>query len=152
MRRRQAGFSYLIAMFLVAVLSVLSLRGLQITLTKERREKEAQLLEVGEAYREAIRNYYENSPGTFKRYPSSLDALLLDERTSTLRRHLRKLYRDPMTGSREWGLVPAADGGIMGVFSLSTRQPIKVGGFPDYMVAANKAKKYSDWQFSYSTR
>lgn len=47
MRRREDGFSYLIAMLLVALVSVLAVRGTQITLTQERREKEAQLLDAG---------------------------------------------------------------------------------------------------------
>jgi type II secretory pathway pseudopilin PulG len=146
---RQSGFTYVIAMFLVAGLSIVALRGLQITLTKERREKEAQLLDVGATYRNAIRNYYENSVGTEKRYPPTLEALLRDNRTSTTRRHLRKLYRDPMTGAQEWGLVRSDDGGIVGVYSLSTRKPLKIGGFSSDMALAQDASKYSDWKFSY---
>jgi len=151
MRQRQAGFSYLIAMFLVAVLGVLSLRGLQSTLTWERREREAQLLNVGAAYYRAIRDYYEGSPGTAKSYPPTLDALLLDERTTTLRRHLRKLYRDPVTGTANWGIVRAPDGGVMGVFSLSTHKPVKTGGFPLALRGFQDARKYQDWQFAYQS-
>lgn len=149
MRRRQSGFSYVLAMFLVAVMTTVALRGFQVTLTKERREKEAQLMDVGGAYRAAIRSYYENSPGTAKQYPATLEVLLLDERTSTTRRHLRKLYYDPMTGDKEWGLEKGADGRIVGVFSLSTRKPIKAGGFAVEMAAAKNATTYADWKFSY---
>lgn len=146
--RGQQGFTYVIAMFLVALLSVVGLRGVQITLTKERREKEAQLFDAGMAYRQAIRSYYENTPGTAKTYPASLESLLLDERTTTMRRHLRKLYRDPMTGG-DWGLIRTDGGGIKGVFSMSDRVPLKQGGFPDQMASSQGAQKYSDWQFSY---
>jgi type II secretory pathway pseudopilin PulG len=149
MERQQKGFSYVVAMFLVAVLAVVAARGLQITLTKERREKEAQLLDVGGAYRKAIRDYYENSPGTAKQYPDKLESLLLDDRTSTTRRHLRRLYRDPMTGGQEWGLVKNGNERIIGVYSLSTRKPVKVGGFSNEMALARDATKYSDWKFSY---
>ncbi len=55
MKLRQHGFSYLIAMFLVASLSLIAVRGLQNALTEERREKEAEVLFVGQAYRTAIR-------------------------------------------------------------------------------------------------
>lgn len=146
--RRQQGFTYVIAMFLVALLSVLALRAVHVTRTKERREKEAQLFDTGMAYRQAIRGYYENSPGTVKAYPVSLESLLLDERTTTMRRHLRKLYRDPMTGG-EWGVIRTEGGGIKGVFSMSDRIPLKQGGFPDEMAASKGAQKYSDWQFTY---
>ena len=146
--RREQGFSYVIAMFMAALLGVLASRGLQVTLTKEMREREARLLDVGLAYRQAIRSYYENSPGTAKAYPMTLESLLLDDRTSTTRRHLRKLYRDPMTGG-DWEVIRTEGGAIKGVFSLSTRAPLKQGNFPDALAGADKAKKYSDWQFSY---
>ena len=146
--RRQQGFTYVIAMFLVAVLSVLALRGLQITLTKERRDQEAMLIDVGMAYRRAIRSYVENSPGTATTHPATLEALLSDDRTTTLRRHLRKLYKDPITGE-SFELMRDEDGGITGVFSRSTKLPIKQGGFPEEMAEAKNAKTYSAWQFTY---
>ena len=62
--RREGGFSYVIVMFLVAVLSIISVRALETTLTRERRDKEAQLLEAGTAYMNAIRLYYEGAPGS----------------------------------------------------------------------------------------
>lgn len=42
---------------------------------------------------------------------------------------LRKIYRDPMTGKSDWGLVMAPQGGIMGVHSLSTARAIKHENF-----------------------
>lgn len=148
MRQRQAGFSYPIAMFLVAVMSIVALRGVQVTLTNERRSREAQLLEVGSAYSLAIRSYYQGSSGAGT-YPPSLDVLLLDDRTSTMRRHLRKRYRDPLTGSDQWGIIPAPGGGVMGVFSLSEKRPVKKAGFPPTVSVAETATKYQEWQFIY---
>lgn len=148
MRQRQAGFSYPIAMFLVAVMSIVALRGVQITLTNERRSQEAQLLEVGSAYSLAIRSYHQGSSGNGT-YPASLDVLLLDDRTSTMRRHLRKRFRDPLTGSDQWGTIPAPGGGIMGVFSLSEKKPIKTAGFPPTVTVAATAATYQEWQFIY---
>lgn len=144
----QRGFSYVIAMFLVAVLSVIALQATQITVTKERRQQEARLIEVGTAYQRAIRSYVENSPGTIKTYPPTLAALLVDDRTGTLRRHLRKLYRDPITGE-PFGLIRTESGEIQGVFSTSNRSPIKQNGFPEELTALAKAKRYSDWHFLY---
>ena len=139
----------MIALFLVAVLTLLSLRGLENSLTRERRIKEAELLFAGQAYRQAIKTYYENTPGSDKKFPPDLNALLEDGRTTRLSRPLRKMYFDPMTSSNTWGMVLAPTGGVMGVFSMSTLQPIKVDGFPEEWVALTNAKKYQDWKFIY---
>lgn len=152
MKSRQQGFSYLVALFMVAILSVLSLRAMENVRTKERREKEAQLLFVGQAYRNAIREYYENTSGTAKRYPPDLESLLIDIRANRMRRPLRKLYRDPITSSTTWGVVwGEADGvmGVTGVYSLSTQEPIKIGGFPVDLRSFTGAKHYHEWQFVY---
>lgn len=148
-RRSQAGFSYLIAMFMVAVVAIVSVRALENSLTQERREKEAELLQIGQAYRNAIRTYYENSPGTAKTYPAQLSALLLDERTTRLRRPLRKLYRDPISASNDWGIVRSETGGVMGVYSLSNLKPIKTDGFPEELGSFKNAQHYKEWQFVY---
>ncbi len=147
MGRREAGFAYVMVMFVVAILSIVSVRALENGLTHARRDKETELLFVGQAYREAIRSYYDHSPGTAKEYPPDLASLLLDNRTSTTRRPLRKLYRDPITGNEEWGLVLTDDGKIKGVYSLSPQQPIKTGGFAAELAAFAVAKTYRDWQF-----
>ncbi|WP_370306075.1 type II secretion system protein [Sinimarinibacterium flocculans] len=147
LRERQRGLIYLAMLFAVAVMGI----GLASTGTLwsqvSRREKERQLLEIGHAYRDAIRRYYENSPGTVLRYPSTLDELLLDPRHLGVERYLRKRYGDPITGSSEWGLVRAPDGGIMGVHSLSGRVPLKSGGFRNVDAAFVSAATYADWHF-----
>lgn len=147
--RPQRGFSYPIAMFLVAVVAIISVRALENTMTAERREKEQDLLVAGQAYRNAIKNYYDNSPGTSKAYPPDLQALLLDARATRLRRPLRKLYRDPITASTEWGIVRTESGTIKGVYSLSTLKPFKSDGFPVELKSFNNARQYKQWQFVY---
>ncbi len=111
-------------MFLVAVLSIVSVRALENTLTAERRDKEEQLLLVGQAYADAIAAYYNGSQGTQKRWPKKPDDLLLDEHANRVSRPLRKLYRDPITGSKVWGYVYNGDD-LIGVYSLSTLKPLK---------------------------
>lgn len=147
--RHQQGFSYVIAMFLVAIVALISVRALENTLSAERREKEAELLRVGQAYRNAVRTYYENSLGTAKIYPPDMAALLLDDRTTRRRRHLRKEYRDPVTGSDEWGIVKTDGGAIKGVYSLSRGKPFKTGGFPPELHSFTNAKQYRQWLFVY---
>lgn len=149
MMPRESGFTYLGALFLAAVLAIFAARGVEVTATKEQRAREAELLWVGSAYRDAIRQYYVNTPGYQKRYPPDLKALLLDERPTRPTRPLRKLYRDPMTGNEQWGIIESPDAGVMGVYSLSTRKPIKVDGFTVESLGFTTAKTYQDWKFSF---
>ncbi|QDQ26003.1 type II secretion system protein [Chitinimonas arctica] len=99
--RRQHGFSYLVALFLVAILAVLTTRALENSRTAELREREVELLHVGQAYRAAIRTYYRTGSGSV-RYPATLEALLLDQRPLRPQRPLRRLYRDPIRASQDW--------------------------------------------------
>lgn len=110
------------------------------------REKEVQLLYAGNQYRRAIERYYLGGP---RQYPRALEDLLKDPRKPNTERYLRKLYLDPVTGSAEWGLVKAPDGGIMGVYSNSELKPMKTAGFAVANRPFEGAEKYSDWKFVY---
>ena len=106
--RQQSGFAYLLVLLMVVLMGLgLGAAG-TLWRTESQRLKENELLYIGEQYRQAINRYY-NAPGPIKQYPKSLEALLLDTRQPTLTRHLRKLYPDPMTNNKEWGLVVDGD-------------------------------------------
>jgi type II secretory pathway pseudopilin PulG len=147
---RQGGFTY------IGILIAVALVGLSLAVTGEvwqttvQREKERELLFVGDEIRRAIAQYYESTPGTGKQFPKSLDDLLRDNRYPTTRRYLRKVYPDPMTGRREWGLVKGPGDGIMGVYSLSTKTPLKRANFPAQYAAFESAESYAAWLFAYS--
>lgn len=79
-------------------------------------------------------------------YPATLDELLKDERFPGVRRHLRKVFVDPMTGKTEWGLVQVS-GRIVGIHSLSTAVPIKQAGFEGDEQAFTGAQSYAEWVF-----
>lgn len=79
-------------------------------------------------------------------YPGSLEELLKDERFPGVRRHLRKVFVDPMTGKAEWGLVKVS-GRIVGIHSLSTAVPIKQAGFEGEEQAFTGAQSYTEWVF-----
>jgi hypothetical protein len=146
--RRQAGLSYVVVMFLIAALSIVSVRALEHTLTAEKRGKEAELLWKGMAYRDAIRLYYQSG----KQLPATVHDLVYDGRPSIPERHLRKLYRDPMTGAKKWGELRDGDGKLIGVYSLSTATPVKRAGFPDGVQGYENAQHYSDWKFVYQPK
>lgn len=139
--RRQAGFTYLVALLLVAATGAGLVSAAGLWSQARQREKEAELMWTGEQYKQAIALYYQRSPGAIKRYPQKLEDLLDDRRHLTTARYLRRIYPDPITGKTEWGLVKAPGGGIMGVHSLSSAQPIR---------QLEGAQSYGQWQFIYT--
>jgi type II secretory pathway pseudopilin PulG len=142
----QSGFTYLTVLFVVAFMGLGMAMAGKVYRTTVLREREAELLWVGHQYRAAIEAYTKRGGGL---YPRALDDLLKDPRDPGVRRYLRKLYPDPVTGSEEWGVVKAPDGGIMGVYSRSEGAPLKVAGFRIADTAFADAAKYSDWKFVY---
>ena len=147
-RHRSLGFTYLGLLLIVAAMGGGFAAYGELASRTMQREKEAELLFIGEEYRRAIGSYYESSPAGHKRYPKSLEALLKDERFVFNRRHLRKPYRDPMTGG-ELAAIEAPEGGIMGVRSRSEAAPIKSGNFAPEKAEFELARRLSDWQFVY---
>ena len=145
--RRVAGFTYLTVLFVVAIMGLgLALAG-EVWHTVALREKETELLHVGNQYRKAIQRFYLSGP---QQYPRALSDLLKDPRKPGTERYLRRLYPDPVTGSDEWGIVKGPDGGIMGVHSLSEDKPLKVAGFRPPLQGFESAQNYSDWKFIYT--
>lgn len=145
-RRRQAGFTYLGLLALIVLIGILLAAAGQVSATNTRRERERELLFVGHAYRVAIQSYFQSG----HRYPVKLADLLDDTRSGArLSHHLRQLYRDPITGTNGWTLLPAPDGGIMGVASPSNRAPLKQTNFDDADRTFSDATTYGDWQFAY---
>jgi len=143
------GFTYLGTIFTIAIMgAVLAATG-TIWSHAAQREKEKELIHIGNQFRRAIGLYYERTPGTVKRFPPSLNELLLDTRHLTVQRYLRRVYTDPITGGDEWGVVRAPDGGIMGVHSLSQAKPIKSGNFGKNNDHFVMAARYTQWQFTY---
>ena len=148
MKRRQGisgGFTYVGLLMFLAILGIAATASVTLGGLVERKSAEDELLRIGAEYRRALQSYA-NSGGN--RYPPSLQELLKDSRFPATRRHLRQLYADPVTGRDEWGLITAPEGGIVGIYSLSTSQPIKVQGFDAEFADFSEAKTYRDWIFS----
>ena len=144
---KQNGFTYIGLMIAVAIMGISLAAVGQMWHNIQTREKEKQLLYIGNQYRQAIAHYYQESPGAAKKYPASLDELVKDSRYVTTKRYIRKKYKDPITGSEEWGLIPGTNGGIMGVFSLSTDKPLKTGNFRPVDSLFENKTKYAEWTF-----
>lgn len=147
---RQRGSTYVGMLLLVSALGLGLAKTGAVLATQQQREREASLLVVGEQFRAAIASYYQSGPGG--RYPTALRDLVEDVRTGRPVRHLRRVYADPLTGSREWGLVKGPDGTIMGVFSLAPGTPIKRRNFPPGYEGFSDKQSYGEWVFVYRNR
>ncbi len=146
-----AGFTYIGLLILIAIMGV-TLAGIgTVWHTKQQRTKEQQLIFIGNQFSQAISAYYnyQTPDSAVHQFPKKLEDLLLDKRQPNTTRYLRKIFADPITASADWGLIKAADGGIIGVHSLSEMQPIKTDNFGRGNEALAGKKHYSEWQFTY---
>lgn len=147
--RRQRGYTYIGLLMFIAISGIALAAIGPVWHTEAQREREKELLFTGEQYAQAIGSYYESTPGGIRQYPASLQDLLQDRRFPGIKRHLRQLYRDPMTGGGEWGLV-REQGAIVGVYSPSQARPLKQKGFTDQFADFADAEQYQGWRFIYS--
>ena len=147
---RQYGFTYLGVLFAVAILGAVLSSTAVVWQVQVQRDKEKELLFIGHAYRQAIAQYYEKTPGTTKQFPQKLEDLLEDKRQTQLTRYLRRIYLDPMTASKDWGLVTGPGATIIGVYSRSTREPIKTANFEEADRDFAGAVSYMDWKFTFT--
>jgi len=92
---RQKGYTLLILLFAVSVLSIGFIVAVPVWQTQIQREKEEELIFRGNQYVEAIRLYQLKKPGTF---PKTLEELVEEK-------CLRRLYKDPMTSHGEWNII-----------------------------------------------
>jgi type II secretory pathway pseudopilin PulG len=143
-RSHQHGFTLLMVIFLVLVMGVSMGVAMENWRTSAIRAKEQELILVGRAYRDALRRYFQ----TYRSYPSTLETLLLDPRSQVPKRYLRKIYADPVTGKVEWGLIVVNDR-IVGIHSLSDREPMKLDNFDPSESGFAQKTKYNEWLFTY---
>ena len=113
-----------------------------------RRSAEEELLAIGAEYERALMSYRLATPaGKVSREPKTLEELLKDQRFPTVKRHLRQIYYDPLTGSKSWGVVQGPNGVIAGIYSLAEGVPIKK--IPSDRIAPDSEinMSYKDWVF-----
>lgn len=152
---KEKGYTLIILMVAIAVMSIGLLVVIPVWETQIRRENEEELIFRGKQYVEAIRLFQIKYPG---RFPKSLDELLEEK-------CIRKLYSDPMTKEGSWNIIlhyegpasprsavqkimiapqsvlPAIDNPqILGVVSRSIKKSIKI--YQDQ-------ETYDKWLFFY---
>lgn len=117
---RQAGFTFL---WLLLSMLLLALGTQRVFVSVAQEQVSAQLRQQArliDIYNRALQSYRDASPGSRKQFPSELKDLLLDTRQIQTRRHLRKLYPDPLQpqldATLSWGLVRDEQGRISRVY------------------------------------
>lgn len=146
-RTAQGGFVWYFALFILATsaIGVLALGANWLDVSHREREKE--LIRVGDLYVSALRSYVNSTSSPVPLYPNNLSDLLEDRRSELLRRHLRRLLPDPITGQHDWILIRNAQGGIIGLHSKSTRMPLLRTVLRTECCLLPVSQQYSDWKF-----
>ncbi|MEC5386759.1 type II secretion system protein [Uliginosibacterium sp. H3] len=147
-RHRMRGFAYLFLLFALAIVGLLLASFGQNWSTTTQRQREAELLFIGKQFSQAMASYKAHSPEGTPTAPVALEDLLEDKRFPFPVRHMRQIFRDPMTGKRDWD-VQIADGRVVGLRSHSQKEAIR-SKLPDYVVLPSDAGDtpvYHDWMF-----
>lgn len=142
------GYTFLVVLIVVVVMGISAEATSRLTSTIIKREKEQELLFRGQAYAKAIKSYY-LAGKTIKTFPKSLDDLLKDPRYID-KKHIRKLYIDPLTNKPDWVLIRDKLGGISGIASSSEELAMKTANFPAGLESFEKTTNYTQWRFVYS--
>jgi type II secretory pathway pseudopilin PulG len=147
--RRQQGFTYLGLIILITIIGLVGALTLRADALLRRAAAEEELLEIGAEFGAALQSYAAATPGGQPALPPGLEQLLRDPRFPVPRRHLRKIFVDPMTGRAEWGIVHATgDKGVLAVYSLSRARPLKIANFDARFANFGDKKRISDWKFT----
>jgi type II secretory pathway pseudopilin PulG len=113
----QRGFTYLWVLIAIAITSAGFASVTSVYSQAVARAKRIDSRWVEEQYAFALKRYQAATPIGTPAFPATLEELMEDKRYVTLRRHVRELYVDPMTGQMDWQLVQRPDGRIVGVRS-----------------------------------
>ena len=148
MKRHQRGFTYLGVIILLAIIGLVGAAALKVDALLARAAAEQELLEEGAAFSAALDSYAAATPQGKPTQPPTMQDLLKDNRFPSVKRHLRKIFVDPISGKAEWGITYAGDKvGVIGVYSLSQAQPLKQANFDERFQNFENKAHYADWKF-----
>lgn len=156
-KKHTSGFAYVMLLMAIAVLGLFASQALQIGAQVSRRDAEQALLAIGAEYERALNSYAgviqttpvqaANAAAINARGPKTLEELLRDPRNPGVKRHLRQIYADPITGRDDWGFIKDESGYILGVYSQSSEQPIKQANFDSAQLHFEGSEEYQKWIF-----
>ncbi|MFQ5848640.1 MAG: type II secretion system protein [Candidatus Methylomirabilales bacterium] len=134
----QGGVAYIGLLLAIVLIGITTAALTPMWSTMVRRDKEAELLfRLGE-FRRGIAAYRQDHG----RYPAKLEDLLEDRTQLRLRRYLRRIYPDPMTGKADWRLEFIVDktGTVSGIRDLHSQSDAE-----GFRTVPGKGTRYSDW-------
>ncbi len=134
-------YTFPLILIIVAAMAFGALRLDLAQSYRTKRDKEAELLFRGLAYKRAIKEFYSKN----NRFPRRFKELA-DDRDFSKRRFIRQLYKDPMTGG-DFKPILGSEGAIMGVVSSSKDSPFKKVDFGKELENFDKAKTCAEWKF-----
>jgi len=146
-KQRQRGSVFMGMLVTVAVVAIMLMQVGTLWSSVLQRERELELLARGNEIRRAIGLYYREG----NTFPKSLEDLVQDRRQPTVKRYLRKLYNDPLSGTTDWGVVAGPGDTIMGVFSKAHGTPFKQGNFAVINQSFTGQGSYQGWVFLYGS-
>ncbi|NRR31576.1 type II secretion system protein [Oxalobacteraceae bacterium] len=145
----RAGFTYISLIILLAIIALVSAATLRMGVMVQRSIAEQELLNIGAEFSDALQSYADATPAGQPTQPPGFKELLKDPRFPGTRRHLRKVFVDPVSGKAEWGVLYLGDKvGIIGIYSLSDARPVKIGNFPVRFQGFEGKNHLSDWKFT----
>lgn len=146
-KQHQQGSVFMGMLVTVAVVALMLMEVGTLWSSVLQRERELELLARGNEIRRAIGLYY----AAGNTFPKSLEDLVLDRRQPTIKRYLRRVYTDPLTGTTDWGVVAGPGETIMGVFSQAEGIPFKQGNFSVINQRFTGQGSYQGWVFLYGS-
>ena len=151
--RSEAGFTYIAALVMVVVMGImLGAIGQSVSVIMKR-EREKELIFRGLQYLDAIERWSKKNPGGLGLQANTIKDLedKLVNGGSGLKREyfLRKIYKDPITGSDFDLIRDDVTKVVTGVKSFSIEEPVKQDNFPEVIKGFKGMKKYSEWKFEY---
>jgi type II secretory pathway pseudopilin PulG len=142
----------LIAINILVLIAALTLLLITQSAKQDRqRIREQELMFIGMQFVQALESYAKPIDAAGVQLPNELKDLLIDTRAGIERRHLRRIYDDPMTGLNAWGLIRNQNG-IVGVHSTSQGAPLRKAGFSKQHDHFKNAKGYHEWVFQLSVQ
>lgn len=133
------GIVYPMLLASILILGLAAAGVAELWSTQVQRDKEEELLFRLRQYRQAIAQFRADH----NRLPRELTDLLEDRSRLQLRRYLRRLYPDPITGKPDWEVKTVTDrtGQVSGITDLNSRST----GTPLKSLPDKAAGSYRDW-------
>ena len=148
----QCGATYLLLLFMLAVMAAgMAAMGTQWAVAAQR-ERETELLFRGAQFSRALASWRDATPAGQAAAPMLLQELLVDDRSTPQRHHLRRLYTDPFTAEADWDVLRGADGRIVAVASRARQPALRRLHQPLRAEADAAQPRVGDWIFEAAPR